>query len=144
MLYYYKRPGDWLWTPFETTSLAAEVRRRKLRPEWKYRSEGEPGVHSLAELLEAERARQARPLTPREAEMLAPDGTWGFIIVIICCAVLAFALFVPAREGASPSSKWFVVAIALTWMGRGIALISAARDWKKRSSAQKGLTKRCS
>ena len=132
MLYHYKRPGDWLWTPFETRSLAAEVRRRKLRPEWKYRSEADLGVHSLAELLEAERARQARPLTPREEEMLAPDGTWGWIVVVGCSLLLLAALFVPSREGASPSSRYSLAGIALAGIGWGVQQIQASRAWKAR------------
>jgi hypothetical protein len=147
MLYHYKRPGDWLWTARDTVSLAGDVASGHLKHDWRYRVDGDPQVHTLADLLEKEHARALKygaHRTEAEEALLAPDGTWGVITVIICCAVLAFVLFVPARPGGSPSSKWFVVAIALTWMGRGIALISAARDWKKRSSDQKGLTRRCS
>ena len=134
MLYYYKRPGDWLWTPHETSSLAADIACGRVAADARYRISGEAEVYSLAEVLVKERAslpKDAGALSEAEAELLAPDGTWGVLTVIMCCAVLALVVFVPSREGASPSSKWFLVYMAVTWLGRGIAQITAAREWKR-------------
>ena len=69
--------------------------------------------------------------------MLAPDGTWGIIVVVICTAILSFLFFVPARVGASPSSKFYLAGFALIWMSSGIRQIRAARAWKKRHSHQR-------
>ena len=66
MPYYYKRPGDWLWKAHETDSLAEDLRSGKLHEAWRYRLEGDTKEHTLAELLEAERVRKSRPLTPAE------------------------------------------------------------------------------
>src|SRR4051812_37227984 len=100
MRYYYQRPGEWLWQPHETSSLAEDLRRGTLRADWRYRVEGEAEERSLVELLEAERAPARQPLTPAEVEMRAPDGTWGFIVVAVCALLLASAIFVPSRQGA--------------------------------------------
>jgi hypothetical protein len=130
MPYYYKRPGDWLWKPHETDSLAEDFRSGRLHADWRYRVEGDAEEHSLAELLEAERARQSRRLTPAEEEMTAPDGTWGTLVVVACSLVVLFVVFVPAREGASGSAKFSVAGFALIWMGWGIQQIRASRTWK--------------
>jgi hypothetical protein len=130
MPYYYKRPGDWLWKPHETDSLAEDVSRGRLRADWQYRVEGDDEEHSLAELLEAERVRKSRPLTPTEEEMTAPDGAWGWIVVVACSLLLLLVIFVPARQGASGSGKFYLGAIALFWLGWGIQQIRAAREWR--------------
>ena len=130
--YYYKRPGDWLWHPHETASLAEDVRSGRISPDWKYRVAGDADEHSLAELLEAEHAHRVRPRTPAEKEMLAPDGTWGFIVVVACSLLLLFIAFVPSREGATGSGKFYLAGIALIWMSWGIRLIRAGRLWKAR------------
>ena len=132
MPYYYKRPGDWLWHPHDTSSLAEDVRCGRLSADWKYRVEGDPNEHSLAELLEAERARRNRPLTPTEKQMLAPDGTWGLIVVVACLLLLLFVIVVPVREGASGSGKFYLAGFALVWMSWGIRLIHVSRAWKAR------------
>jgi hypothetical protein len=75
--------------------------------------------------------------SPEEAKMLAPDGTWGVIVVVLCTAMLAFLFFVPARAGASPSSKFYLAGFALIWMSSGIRQIRAAQAWKKRHSPQR-------
>ena len=130
MSYYYKRPGDWLWKRHETGSLAEDVRRGVLRPDWRYRVDGDTGEHPLAELLEAERARQSRRLTAAEQEMTAPDGTWGFIVVFACTLLLLFVFFVPSREETSGSGKFYLAGLALVWMGWGVQQIRAARAWR--------------
>ena len=132
MPYYYKRPDDWLWHPHETRSLADDVRCGRLRPEWRYRVEGDAEEHTLAELLEAERVRQSRPLTRAQRESLAPDGTWGTIVVVACSLLLLFVIFVPARQGASGSGKFYLAGFALIGMSWGIRLIQASRKWKAR------------
>ena len=130
MPYHYKRPGDWLWRPHDTSSLAEDVRCGRLRAEWRYRIDGDPHEHSLAELLDAERARQSRPLTPADEQMLAPDGTWGFIVVAGCAILLAVVVFVPSREGGSGSGKFYLGGFALMWMAWGVQQIRASRAWK--------------
>jgi hypothetical protein len=80
--------------------------------------------------------------TDAESEFLAPDGTWGTIVVIICTGVLAFLVFVPTRVGGSPSSKLVLAGLTLIWMTSGIRRIVAARAWKKRPSDPKDLTNR--
>jgi hypothetical protein len=77
-----------------------------------------------------------------EAEFLAPDGTWGTIVVIICIGALAFLMFIPTREGGSPSWKWVLAGLTLIWMASGIRQIAAARAWKKRHRRPKDLTNR--
>src|SRR5437899_11441462 len=107
MLYHYKRPGDWLWTPLETDSLAQDVARKKLDADWKYMVENDPNVHSLAELVEMERVRAGdRVRSAADSEMLAPDGTWGLIVVVVCAAGLALVIFVPSRQGATGGGKF--------------------------------------
>jgi hypothetical protein len=76
------------------------------------------------------------------AEFLAPDGTWGTIVVIICIGALAFLVFIPTREGGSPSGKWLLAGFILIWMASGIRQIAAARAWKKRHRRPKDLTNR--
>jgi hypothetical protein len=78
--------------------------------------------------------------TDAESEFLAPDGTWGTIVVIMCTTILAFLLFVPTRVGGSPSSKLMLAGLTLTWMTSGIRLIVAAGAWKKRHGQPKDLT----
>src|SRR4051812_17973886 len=98
MLYHYKRPGDWLWTPHETPSLADDAASGRVAPEWRYRISGDAEVYGLADVLEKERTSMPKETVSRsqaETELLAPDGTWGLIIVIICCALLAYVFFVP-------------------------------------------------
>jgi hypothetical protein len=70
--------------------------------------------------------------TNAEAEFLAPDGTWGTIVVIICISALAFLVFIPTRAGGSPSGKMVLAGFTLIWMASGIRQIAAARAWKKR------------
>ena len=134
MLYYYKRPGDWLWTPHETSSFAADIPCGRVAANARYRISGEAEVYSLAEVLEKERAtlpKDAGPRSEAEAELLAPDGTLGVLIVSMSCALLAVAVVVPSRQEALPSSKWFRIGTALTLLNHGIAQITAARDWKR-------------
>jgi hypothetical protein len=77
-----------------------------------------------------------------EAELLAPDGTWGTIVVVICTGILAFLVVVPVRAGESPSSKLLLAGLTLVWMSSGIRRIVAARAWNKRHRRPKGLTSR--
>ena len=37
--------------------------------------------------------------TDAESEFLAPDGTWGIIVVIICTAILAFLVLCTNTRG---------------------------------------------
>jgi hypothetical protein len=83
--------------------------------------------------------RQQR--SPEEAEFLAPDGTWGLIVVVICTAILALLVLIPTRAGGSPSSKFYLAGFALLWMASGIRRVAAARMETKAWTA-KDLTKR--
>lgn len=65
-----------------------------------------------------------------------PSARRGITIVIACCAILAFIVFVPTRPEHS-SSKGFLAAIALFWMGRGIVQIAGAKGWSKRHTQRK-------
>ena len=81
MSYYYKRPGDWLWRPHETSSLVEDVRAGRLSAGWRYRVEGDTEERTLSELLEAEQARQARPLTPAEEDDRSrPTGSGALLL----------------------------------------------------------------
>lgn len=62
---------------------------------------------------------------------------WGVAMIIGAVALLAVVIFVPAREGASPSSKWALAGLALATLGGGMAKAAAARRvLKKRRSRQ--------
>ena len=76
--------------------------------------------------------KRSKHVSPKETELLAPDGTWGIMVVVICVAILAFLFFVPSRAGASPSSKYYLAGFTLLWMSFGVRRIAAARAWKKR------------
>lgn len=129
MPYFYKRPGDWLWHPHETDSLAEDVESGRLQADWRYRLEGNSKEYKLAELLEAERVQQSRVPTPAEEELTAPDGTWGMIVVVAASLFLLFLLLVPVRQGAG-GSKLYLAGFALVGLGRGIEQIRASRAWK--------------
>jgi hypothetical protein len=73
----------------------------------------------------------------KESEMLAPDATWGTIVVVLALAGLALIVFVPAREGASPSAKFYLAGFAVLFLAYGVRLIVAARAWKKRQRTMK-------
>jgi hypothetical protein len=84
---------------------------------------------------ESEAALAARASAAADAGR-GPSARGGIIIVIACCAIFAFILFVPTRPGHS-SSKGFLAAIALFWMGRGIVQIAGAKAWSKRHTRRK-------
>jgi hypothetical protein len=81
--------------------------------------------------------KRSKDLKPEEAEMLAPDGTWGIIVLVICTAILVFLFFVPSRAGALGSSKFYLAGFALLWMSSGVRRIVAAPAWKKRHRQNK-------
>ncbi len=94
MLYHYKRPGDWLWTQWETSSLQEDAHSGRLHPDWRFRIDGDSQDYSLADLIKKERANQpANTPDAAEAEFLAPDGTWGVISVILSVAYISILLF---------------------------------------------------
>ena len=78
-----------------------------------------------------------RELSPEEEEFLAPDGSWGVIVVLICTVGLVLLLVIPTRDGGSPSSKFYLAGIALLWMASGVRKIAAARAWRKRQKHEK-------
>jgi len=75
--------------------------------------------------------------SPEEAEFLAPDGTWGIIVVVICTAILALLVLIPNRAGGSPSGKFYLAGFALLWMSYGVRRVAAARVWRKRHGQSK-------
>ena len=133
MLYYYKRPGDSLWRQLNTDSIEAAARGHRAGVDWRYRLEGDPTNRTLAELIQMERvAREHESHTsPVDPSFTAPEATWGYITVMLCCAALAFLAIVPAQPGHS-SGKVTMAAFVLIWMSYGVHLISAARTWKRR------------
>jgi len=134
VLYHYKRPGDWLWTPWETSSVQEDAQIGRLESDWRFRIDGDSQDYSLAELIEKERASQSvNAPTAAEAEFLAPDGRWGVIIVLLSLAYISILLFLPTRNGSS-GLRFTLVAVALVWMGSGLRKIKAARAWKRHHS----------
>jgi hypothetical protein len=133
MLYYYKRPGDWLWRQLHTDSITAAARGYRVGSDWRYRVEGDSTDRTLAELIEMERvAREGASHTPPDdPSFVAPDGTWGYITVALCIAALALLAVIPAQSGHS-SDKLMLVAFTLIWMSYGVGKISAAKAWKRR------------
>lgn len=117
--YYYKRPGDWLWRPHETSSLAVDVRSGRISANWKYRVAGDADEHSLAELLEAEHAHRIRPRTPAEKQMLAPDmfGTClvaaGLLLPGLCTVGALAAMHLYNRGHTSAESLRCLVLVFL-------------------------------
>jgi hypothetical protein len=78
----------------------------------------------------------------KEGDQLAPDATWGTIVVVLALAALAFIVFIPAREGASPSGKLYLTALDLLFLSYGVRHILGARARKKRRRSLKDLTNR--
>jgi hypothetical protein len=138
MLYYYKRPGDWLWRQLDTDSIAAAARGHRVGTDWRYRVEGDSTNRTLAELIEMEQlAGERASHTPADPSFVAPDGTWGYITVALCTAALALLAVIPAQSGHS-SDKLILVALALIWISYGVQQISAANAWKRRHPPYKG------
>lgn len=78
-----------------------------------------------------------RELSPEEEEFLAPDGTWGYIVVVICTVGLALLFIIPTRDGGSTSNKFFLAGLAALWMASGVRKIAEARAWRKRHKREK-------
>ena len=68
-----------------------------------------------------------RELSPEEEEFLAPDGTWGYIVVVICTVGLALLFIIPTQDGGSTSNKFFLAGLAALWMASGVRKIAEAR-----------------
>jgi hypothetical protein len=133
MRYYYKRPDDRLWTPFDTGSLSRAVESGVVQPNWQFRIEGEATTCSLAELLERERRLQPHARrSEAEAKLLAPDGTWGIMLALLGAAFLAFALLVPLHRATFPTSRFAFIGFGITWLVAGLRLARVARVWKRR------------
>jgi hypothetical protein len=131
-LYHYKRPGDWFWRQIDTESIAATARTYGLGNDWRYRVEGDSTNRTLAELVEMERLdKEHSDHAPVEPSFTAPDGRWGYITVVLCCAALTLILLVPSQQPHS-SGKFYLSGAVLIWMSHGIRQISAARAWKRR------------
>jgi hypothetical protein len=132
MVYYYKRPGDWLWRRLNTSSIAGAARGHRVGSDWRYRVEGDSTEHTLAELIEIERiATQHASSTPSDPSLLAPDATWGYITVALCCAALALLVIIPAQTGHS-GGKLTLAGFIFIGMSYGVRQISSAKAWKRR------------
>ena len=68
----------------------------------------------------------------KESDHLAPDATRGTIVVVLALAGLAFIVFVPTREGASLSGKFYLAALGLLFLSYGVRHILGARAREKR------------
>ena len=144
MLYYYKRPGDWLWRQLDIDSIAAAARGHRVGADWRYRVEGDSTSRTLAELLEMEQlAREAASHTPADPSFVAPDGIWGYITVALCIAALALLALIPAQSGHS-SDKLILVAFALIWMSYEFSELARPMLGSAATRQTKGLTRRCS
>jgi hypothetical protein len=131
VLYHYKRPGDWLWTQWETSSLQEDAHSGRLHPDWRFRIDGDSQDYSLADLVKKERANQpANTPDAAEAKFLAPDGTWGVISVILSVAYISILLFGTGWNELS-GLRVMLLGMALGWMGWGIRKIKVARAWKR-------------
>ena len=64
MNYFYKKPGDWLWTPYTTGSLEDDLANGKIRSDWLFRPEGSATNYPLNALIAIE-----RPKIPAPAEL---------------------------------------------------------------------------
>jgi hypothetical protein len=133
MRYYYKRPGDWLWRQLDTDSIEAAVRGHRAGLDWRYRVEGDSTNHTLGELIEMERVagEHERHTTAVDPSFTAPDATWGYITIVLCCAALAFLIIVPSQQPHSGTKLW-LSGMVLVWMSYGVHLITAAKAWKRR------------
>ena len=65
------------------------------------------------------------------------DGTGGIAAVVLCSLGLIAIIFIPARQGASPGSKFYLAGLALMGIGWGAAQIQAARRQAKRDAKKK-------
>ena len=139
MLYYYKRPDDWLWRELHTDSIAAAARGHRAGLDWRYRVEGDSSNRTLAELMEMERVARERAshAQPVDPSFTAPDATWGYITIVLCWAALAFIIIVPSQQPHS-GSKFWLSGMVLVWMSYGVHLISAAKAWKRRHRPHEG------
>jgi hypothetical protein len=87
--------------------------------------------------------RSDRPRRHRkQSDQLAPDATWGTIVVVLALAGLAFIVFIPLREGASGSGKFYLAALDLLFLSYGIRHIVRARGREKRRGSPEDLTNR--
>jgi len=132
MIYYYKRPGDWFWRRLDAASVEAAARGLRVGGDWRYRVEGDSTNRTLAELIDMERLAHERVShTHSDPSFTAPDATWGYISVALCCAALALIIIVPSQHSHS-SGKFGEAGMVLIWMSYAIQKISVAKAWKRR------------
>ena len=67
----------------------------------------------------------------RKEEALAPDATLGKIVAVLCAGGAVVVMLIPAREGASPSGKFYLVGLAVAGIAWGLRQIAAAKAEKK-------------
>jgi outer membrane protein assembly factor BamB len=86
MRFLIKAPGAWTWETLITDSLAAEVEKGRVRPDWLVRLEGESGESTVAQLLEAlatgDQGKAPRDVQPAATEDLIVLGMSGRVATI--------------------------------------------------------------
>src|SRR5262249_20045891 len=115
MRYYYKKPGAWTWTQYDTDSLEEDVAAGRIGTDWRIHREGESTQYLANELIAVEAAaKNQRPQQKEEVpadigkSAAAADKTWLIVIAVIPLLKLGFAL-APVTEAPSRS----VVALAM-------------------------------
>jgi hypothetical protein len=115
MRYYYKKPGAWTWTRYDTDSLEADVSAGRIGNDWRIHRDGESTEYLSSELIAVEAAaKNQRPQQKEEVpadigkSAAAADKTWLIVIAVILLLKLGFAL-APVTEAPSRS----VVALAM-------------------------------
>src|SRR5262249_61902734 len=107
MRYYYKKPGAWTWTRFDTDSLEGDVAAGRIGADWRIHREGESTQYLASELIVVEAA--AKNQRPQQKEKVpadvwksaaAADKTWLTVIAVILLLKLGFAL-APVTEAPS-------------------------------------------
>jgi len=71
MRYYYKKPGAWTWTQYDTDSLEADVAAGRVGTDWRIHREGESTQYLASELIAVEAA--AKDQRPQQKEKVPAD-----------------------------------------------------------------------
>jgi len=73
-----------------------------------------------------------------EQEYERAERRLGIVSVVAAAALLVALFLVPARDGAAPSSKWYLATFLLCWLAWGFEKI---RPSKARRKANRGKRK---
>jgi len=120
MRYHYKKPGDWLWTPYTTESLAADAESGRVGTDWRFRPEGGSTDYTLVEALQSENP-QPRPAPNPAAVGGGPEGTnqpkpkrGGFqVLSIYVIFTFLWRALTTAHEFPSRNLQVFAIALDL-------------------------------